>query len=271
MAFRDKLNKFKKSISRRRVSSPKRVVPPRPTSPPKRKPTPKSPPKRKPTPKSNLPTVNILENIPTEIFCKIWDSIKYIPISYLVKVVQTSKKIHDNVYYCTNKLWIDTNKFNPSILKELKHLKDIYITEKDKTELKNHIPKDVKIHCITDDFILLIKPNTVSNSDYSDTDDSGDEFDNDDNRTITADYRYYRDEIVRFTLAMRSKPKGRVIYKRSTCNNVSIEPGWYLYVIPKKEITNYEQQVKKFVDEVKKYGAKCKIIPPFSYIIAPYT
>lgn len=254
MEFRNKLNKVRKSLSRKRVSSPKGIVPPRPTSPPK----------RKQTTKLNLPTVNILENIPTEIFCKIWDSIKYIPISYLVKIVQTSKKIHDNVYYCTNKLWIDTTKFNPIILKELKNLKNIYITEKDKIELKNHIPKGVKINCITDELILVIK----SNFEQSYSDDSDDD---DDTGTLSDDYKIFRDDVVLYAFPMNGKPRGHVISTHITVNNVPVNSGWYLYAIPKKEIKNYEQQVKKFVDEVKKYHAQYKVIPPFSYIIAPYT
>lgn len=256
MPLKSLKNKFK-SRSRTRIKSPKRVA------------SPKSPPPKLAPQYSNLPKVNILENVPIEIFCKIWDSIKCIPILYLIQVMQTSKKIRENVIYCTHKLWVDTTKFNPNILKKLTSLKEIYITHGNEIKLKKYIPKGVKI--FYEDLVVLTTKNRIPGVDIE-------------NGVHLSFHRedvhdLFISDLINASFPDRTEAEWASIYKQlpnkndyypiryayPTIRMMDDIDGWTAHSIPKVNMTNYDKQIKTLIHDLNKLPIEYKILPPTKY------
>lgn len=114
--------------------------PPRPNKPPTRMPklsaskSPKSQP-RHAVNKQLLIQPSQLQMLPSEIFCKIWSNLNYVPATFIKSSLTISKDVADKIYYCTDKILLDTVDIN---LDKFKHLKSI------KIDYKLNNPQDVK-------------------------------------------------------------------------------------------------------------------------------
>ena len=121
----------------------KPTSPLRPSKPPTRKPTlpprPSKPPTRKPTsplrPVKPSIQINQLRSLPVEIFCKIWDNLGHVSASFIKSSSTVSKDVADKIYYCTDKILLDTTDINLDKFKYIKSIKIDY-------SLNN--PRDVK-------------------------------------------------------------------------------------------------------------------------------
>ena len=76
----------------------------------------KSPPKLtkvKSPPKKEFPSAATLMSMPLEIFCKIWDNLGYVKLSYIKGLMNlNNKQFTDKIIYCTRNLNIDINDVN---------------------------------------------------------------------------------------------------------------------------------------------------------------
>ena len=182
----------------------------------------------------NLPSTSMLENLPLEIFCEIWKKIGFIPISYLADIVHTSKKIASNVYYCTNKIWID-KKINLNFLKNFKKIDIIATVENNIDNVRKYVPKTTKIIEYVKDIIICIQSDILT--------DDPDQFDEPDMWMDHADAL----ENLAHDIIIKYFPSALESYQNCSANS------HIAYIIPNKNIpADYKHRLQKMKIELDK-------------------
>lgn len=111
-----------KSPTRASLRKPK-SPPPRPNKPPARTSKPSSP---RPRTNTSLIQPSQLQMLPPEVFCKIWSNLKYVPATFIKSSLTISKDVAEKIYYCTEKILLDTIDINLDKFKVLKSVKIDY-------------------------------------------------------------------------------------------------------------------------------------------------